>query len=296
MLREIFDTFLRQSKHERGLSTRTLEGYDDSLHLFLKFLNKKDCTLAELNTELVRNFLFHGREERNWAARTYRIHHSNLNVFCKWLVVNSYSKDNPLERIQKPKLSRPIVKALELKEVHKILYAALLKSSRNPFLRLRNHALIMLPLHTGLRLSEVINLHIADLNLSEKLLHVRNGKGAKDRMVVMTDELISIIHMYLLEHEKNYQMGNLIVFPSKSGKKLTPREFRRITDHIGKLASVKFASHDLRRTYATSLSRNNVSPFIMQQQLGHSDIRVTMRYVCHNQTEAGDMISGVTLY
>lgn len=296
MLRELFDTFLRQAKHERGLSARTLEGYADSFHLLLKFLSKQDISLAELNTELIRNFLFYGREERGWAARTYRIHHSNLNVFSKWLVVNGYREDNPLERIQKPKLNKPIVKALEQKEVHRILYAALLKSSRSPFLRLRNHALLMLPLHTGLRLSEVINLHIADLNLSEKLLHVRNGKGAKDRLVVMTDELISILRMYLIEHEKFYNMGCLIVFPTKSGNRLTPREFRRILDRVGKLAAVKFASHDLRRTYATTLSRNRVSPFIMQKQLGHSDIRVTMRYVCHSQAEVDESISTVTLY
>lgn len=296
MLRETFDIFLRQSRHERGLSERTLEGYADSLHLFLKFLNKQDCSLRELNTELIRNFLFYGREERGWAARTYRIHHSNFNVFCKWLVTNGYHKENPLESIQKPKLNKPIIKALEAEEVHRILYAALLKSSRSPFLRLRNHALIMLPLHTGLRLSEVINLHMADLNLNEKLLHVRNGKGAKDRMVVMTDELVSTLHMYFMEHEKFYHMGSLVVFPSKSGRKLTAREFRRLSDHIGRLSNVKFASHDLRRTYATNLSRNNVSPFIMQQQLGHSDIRVTMRYVCHNQSETGDIISGVSLY
>ena len=296
MLREIFNIFLRQSKHERGLSDRTLEGYVDSLHLFLKFLNKQDCSLGELNTEFIRNFLFYGREECGWAARTYRIHHSNLNVFCKWLMRNDYRKENPLDPIEKPKLNKPIVKALTAEEVHRILYAALLKSARNSFLKLRNHALMMLPLHTGLRLSEVINLHIADLNLSEKLLHVRNGKGAKDRMVVITNELASTLHMYLMEHEKFYRMGTLTVFPSKSGKKLTPREFRRLSDRIGKLANVKFASHDLRRTYATDLSRNNVSPFIMQQQLGHSDIRVTMRYVCHNRGDAGEAISGVSLY
>lgn len=296
MLRELFDTFLRQSKHERGLAVRTLEGYADSLHLFLKFLSKQDISLAEFNTELIRNFLFYGREERGWAARTYRIHHSNLNVFAKWLVVNAYREDNPLERIQKPKLNKPIVKALEQKEVHRILYAALLKSSQSPFLRLRNHALLMLPLHTGLRLSEVINLHIADLNLNEKLLHVRNGKGAKDRMVVMTDELVSILRMYLIEHEKFYRMGCLIVFPTKSGNGLKPREFRRITDRIGKLAAVKFASHDLRRTYATTLSRNRISPFIMQKQLGHSDIRVTMRYVCHNDMDTQEAISKTRLY
>ena len=186
--------------------------------------------------------------------------------------------------------------ALKEEQVHKVLYAALLKSSKIPFLRLRNHALIMLPLHSGLRMSEVIFLNISDINMDEKLIHVHNGKGAKDRIVVITDELATMLQQYIQAHEKYFHMSTMILFPSKSGKKLNAREFRRITDNIGKLAEVKFASHDLRRTYATTLSRKKVSPFVIQNQLGHSDIRVTMRYVCHDLVETEKIISGVVLY
>ncbi len=296
MLRELFSEFIRHSRIERGLSERTLIGYNDSLKLFFKFIQQDDCAISYFGTEVLRNFFYYGKEERQWAARTYHIHHNNLHVFSRWLVLNEHIKKNPLTPIQKPRLSKPIVQALKEEEVHKILYVALLKSSRIPFLRLRNHALIMLPLHSGLRMSEVIHLKITELNMEAKSIHVRNGKGAKDRIVVMTNELVAILQQYLLAHEKYFQSASLLLFPSKSGKLLNVREFRRITDKIGKLAAVKFASHDLRRTYATTLSRNNISPFIMQQQLGHSDIRVTMQYVCHDRAETEKIIGGVVLY
>lgn len=296
MIKNAFADFLRHAEHEKGLSPRTLKGYRESLDFFLRFIGQEDCSITCLNVELIRAFLFHGKTERGWANRTYHIHHSNLSVFCKWLVACGHLLRNPLLIIHKPKLSKPIIDPLQQEHVHKILYAALLKSSLIPFLRLRNHALLMLPLHSGLRMSEVISLQIADLNLENRTLHVRNGKGGKDRVVVITDELVSTLRSYLAEHETFYHMKTLILFPSKSGRSLTPREFRRITDKVGSLASVKFASHDLRRSYATSLSRNNISPFVMQRQLGHSDIRVTMRYVHHNRGEIEQLLRGISLY
>lgn len=296
MIRDAFAGFLRHAEHEKGLSPRTLQGYRESLEFFMRFIGHEDCSIPCLNVELIRAFLFHGKAERGWSGKTYHIHHSNLGAFCKWLMATGHLPRNPLLAIQKPKLTKPIIEPLEQGQVHKILYAALLKSAQMPFLRLRNHALLMLPLHSGLRMSEVIALQIADLNLEGRTLHVRNGKGGKDRMVVITDELVSILRTYLKEHETFYAMETLILFPSKSGGHLTPREFRRITDKVGELAGVKFASHDLRRSYATSLSRNNVSPFIMQRQLGHSDIRVTMRYVHNNRGEIEKLLRGISLY
>jgi site-specific recombinase XerD len=295
-LQTAFLQFLRQSEIERGLSPRTLISYKDSVHLFLKFIQHDDCSISYFTTEILRHFLYFGKEERQWSGRTYHIHHNNLSAFSRWMVLNDYLKKNPLMPIQKPKLQKPIVHALKESDVHKILYVALLKSSVNQFLRIRNHALIMLPLHSGLRLSEVIFLQIVDINIDEKSIHVRNGKGGRDRIVVMTDELVSVLQQYIERHEKHFCMTTTRLFPSKSGKQLNSREFRRITDKIGTLASVKFSSHDLRRTYATTLSRNKVSPFIIQKQLGHSDIRVTMGYVCHDLNEVGEAVDGVVLY
>jgi len=112
----------------------------------------------------------------------------------------------------------------------------------------------------------------------------------------MTDELQSTLEIYLQEHEKFFQMKTLILFPSKSAKLFKAREFRRLTDKLGKLADFSFSSHDLRRTYATNLSKIGVSAFIIQEQLGHSDIRVTMRYVNHDEADKHKIIKGVQLY
>lgn len=296
MLYDYFSQFLRHSKIERGLSSQTLMSYKQSFNLFLKVASNGVDSFQIFNSEVIRNFLYFGKQERKWANRTYHIHHNNLKVFCQWLVQQGHLPNNPLSSILKPKLDKPLVHSLKESDVHKILYAALFHSSSSHFLRFRNHALLMLPLHTGLRLSEVLHLKINDIRFEDNCVHVRQGKGAKDRLVIMTHELVSVLKSYLIEHEKFYNMGAFLLFPSKTGKPLNPREFRRITAKIIKLSGIKFAAHDLRRTYATRLSQSNVSPFIMQQQLGHSDIRVTMRYVCHHREEIQKVMDEVHLY
>ena len=297
MLTDLFETFLRQAQIERGLSDQTLTSYRNSLSFFLKFGNGGALSPSRcLNRESLRNFLYHGMEERGWSARTYHIHHNNISMFCRWLVAENQIKENPLDHIQKPKVAKPVMQALSEREVHRLLYAALLKSARTPFLKTRNHAILMLGLHTGLRMSEIMALNIDHLNYDAHTLLVNRGKGARGRVVVMTSDLTDTLENYVKEHSGFYGMGSMVLFPSKNGNRLTAREFRRITDRIAGLAGVKFSSHDLRRTYATNLSKQGISPFIIQRQLGHTDIKVTMRYVCHDDMETESALGAIHLY
>lgn len=293
---KLFEDFIRHAKLEKGLSIETINSYSQSLNLFVKFSDQKQLSVNQLTTEFIRHFFHFGKEERNWSNRTYHIHHCNLKMFCQWLVDNQLLKTNPLLRISKPKVNKPILSALTEPEVHKILYSALFKSSKSHFLRFRNHAMLMLALHSGLRMSEILRLKITDFKTDDMCIHIHEGKGSKSRIVAVTDDLVSVITSFLNEHHSTFLGTCNYLFPSKSGKALTPREFRRITDNVSQIANIKFSSHVLRRTYATRLSQKNVSPFIMQHQLGHSDIKVTMRYVCHQQEEINKTIKRLNLY
>lgn len=296
MLKEKFDSFLQYGRIEKGFSNRTILGYQSTLKLFLNFLQKTDFKVKQITTEFIRNFLYYGKDERNWSDKTYHIYYDHLHVFCQWLKENDYLDQNPVTKISKPKLKRKIIKPLKDEEVQKILYVALLKSSNTYFLRVRNHSIVMLAFHSGLRMSEIINLRLSDLNLDEKLIHVRQGKGGKDREVVMTDDLVSHLKTYLQEHERFFQGKTLILFPSKSGKLFVKREFSRLIALLKEKTGIQFASHDFRRTYATNLSKRGISPYMMQQQLGHTDIKTTMRYVCHSREDIQKQFLKLNLY
>ncbi|WP_419797659.1 MAG: tyrosine-type recombinase/integrase [Terasakiella sp.] len=295
-LEDLFNDYIEQVKIERGLSPKTIQSYRETLHLFRLFINTDHMSLRYWTPDYLRPFFHYGRNDRGWAIRTYHIHHNNLKKFGDWLALTKHTRHNPLIAIQKPKLAMVKKKGLNVEEVHKLLYVALLKSSALPFLRIRNHALISLALQTGLRMSEIINLKINDLHFQDRHLHVRGGKGNRDRFVSISEDLQATLEIYLKEHEKFYRMKTLILFPSKSGRLFAAREFRRLTERLGKLANVVFSSHDLRRTYASTLSKKGVSAFIIQEQLGHSDIRITMRYVSHEQKDKDHILQNIHLY
>lgn len=295
-LEDLFNEYIEQVKIERGLSLKTIQSYRETLHLFQLFINSDQLSLQYWTVDYLRPFFHYGRNDRGWAIRTYHIHHNNLKKFGDWLLSTKRIRQNPLLQIQKPKQATVKKKGLKIEQVHKLLYVALLKSSALPFLCIRNHAIISLALQTGLRMSEIINLKINDLHFHDRHIHVRGGKGNKDRFVSIPNDLQSTLGVYLKEHERFYQMKTLILFPSKSGKLFVAREFRRLTERLSKLADIPFSSHDLRRTYASNLSKQGISAFIIQEQLGHSDIRVTMRYVSHDQEDKRRIFKNIQLY
>lgn len=295
-MEDLFKEYIEQVKIERGLSPKTIQGYGETFSFLKVFLKADKLTLRYWVVDYLRPFFHYGRNERKWAVRTYHIHHNNLKKFGDWLVTTRRIRHNPLLQIQKPKQPEIKLKGLRIEWVHRLQYVALLKSSPIHFLCIRNHAIVNLALQSGLRRGEIINLTIRDILFHEGQIHVRNGKCGKDRFVDMTDDLQSTLHIYLREHERFYKMNTLTLFPSKSGKSLNGREFRRLSDKLSKLAGFSFSWHDLRRTYATNLSIKGVSAFIIKDQLGHSDIRITMRYVAHEEEDRHKVIKGIQLY
>lgn len=202
-LEDLFNDYIEQVKIERGLSPKTIQSYRETLHLFRLFINTDHMSLRYWTPDYLRPFFHYGRNDRGWAIRTYHIHHNNLKKFGDWLALTKHTRHNPLIAIQKPKLAMVKKKGLNVEEVHKLLYVALLKSSALPFLRIRNHALISLALQTGLRMSEIINLKINDLHFQDRHLHVRGGKGNRDRFVSISEDLQATLEIYLKEHESS---------------------------------------------------------------------------------------------
>ena len=130
--------------------------------------------------------------------------------------------------------------------------------------------------------------------LPPRVLKVDQGKGGKDREVVITDDMYSALSRYSSFRDKIMSTSSLL-FCSTRGMKLHCADFhiifRKISSEMGK----RFTPHDLRRTYASTLSRLGVPPFMIQLQMGHTDIRTTMHYVTHNIDDAKKAISRLSL-
>ncbi|MEI7511030.1 MAG: tyrosine-type recombinase/integrase [Candidatus Peregrinibacteria bacterium] len=297
-IQEIFPKFIQYSHLERGLSPRTLESYKHTIKLLFLFLDLEQTAKIEILTkDLIRSFLYYGRTERNWSPKTYIIHFHNLKIFIRFLLTEEILTTDPMQTLEKPKCSKTIIQPLSKDEVFKILYCAMNHSAKYKYSKLRNYAMFSLSLHSGLRLSEILNLQIFDINFEQKILHVRKGKGDKDRLVAIPNELISLLKNFLIEREKSFsEIFTAQLFCTSRGKNFLVRDFHRIIEKVKELTKIHFSAHDFRRTYATTLSRKGISPFIIQQQLGHTNIKTTMRYVVHNLEDCKNALQNLVLY
>ncbi|MEI7511001.1 MAG: tyrosine-type recombinase/integrase [Candidatus Peregrinibacteria bacterium] len=296
-LNEIFLKFSAYLKIERGLSPRTIETYEGTQKLFVRFLGDETVGTEVLTRDLIRQFLYWGTKERNWQPKTYVINFCNFKMFCRYCVVEDYILTNPMETMERPKLKSPIMTPLTQPEVCSILHFAFTKSAHYKFGKYRNYAMFHLALHSGLRLSEILSLTVHDINLEEGFLHVRDGKGGKDRLVALTRDLLENIVAFQKIREKSFaNISTNQLFCSTRGNRFNVRDFHRVVELAKKETGITFSAHDFRRTYATTLSRKGVSPFIIQQQLGHSNIKTTMKYVIHNLNDQREAVKNLTLY
>ncbi len=168
----------------------------------------------------------------------------------------------------------------EVRTLRKVLAdAAALAKTKGNQAPVRDQLIIELALGTGLRVSEISNLLVEDLFLKkgQNSLHVRNGKGGKDRLVQISPALKTLILDYL-----NYRKSNSpYLFASERGNQITPSGIQQLFKRWAKKAGlpVRYSIHSLRHTYATRLYRaSGYNLRLVQKQLGHSSVATTQVY------------------
>ncbi len=173
--------------------------------------------------------------------------------------------------IERPKKSKKLPEVLTKEEVKRLIDSAPTKKSK---------LIIQFLYSTGLRVSELVNLKIKDIDLNEKIGKVVKGKGSKDRFFTLPDKLILEIDSYIYENKER-----IYLFSSKD-KPLTPRNIQKMIKNCARLAQInkKVTPHTLRHSYATHLLESGTDIRIIQTLLGHENLNTTQIYT-HVSTE-----------
>jgi integrase/recombinase XerD len=150
---------------------------------------------------------------------------------------------------------------------------SLLESSKS---NIRDYAIIMVLAYSGIRVSELCSLRIEDVDFSENVIHVKSGKGDKDRMVVVDSRVMEVLKEYLRNEKRNEGY----VFMSRKRTRITPTHVERIVRYYAGKAGInkKVTPHVIRHTFATALLRNGADIRFIQQILGHSSVATTQIY------------------
>lgn len=255
------EKYLKQLKEElviRNYSRKTIKAYAQCLKTYLKteaiVKNKPDI-------EHIRRFLLK-LHRRELASSTINLHLNAIKFFYKNCLKSTVKIDICFAKRTK---NLPIV--LSRDEIIRIL------SSVNNH---KHKLMIALAYGSGMRVSEVINLKVNDLDFEANTIHIKNAKGAKDRITVLPSKLKNRLWEYRLNKSLRQYL-----FPSQRGGKLSSRTIQKVFKlglrkaGIGKPATF----HSLRHSFATHMLENGIDILMIQKLLGHNSLKTTQRYI-----------------
>lgn len=259
---EVFDDYLL-AKQLQGLSPTTLDRYQYSVKRLLTDLDKSD--IADITAGDVRRWL--GAKTYSDVSRGIDI--KNSKTFFRWVKEEGYRDDNPMERIPMPKVADPQKRALDEREMAKLIEAAR-KSSR------RDLAIILVLTDTGMRASELGDLERADIDLDQLTIRIRCGKGGKGRVAFFSPLTARGVRRYLASRKDS----DPALFLTNRGLPFNRDSLRQLLYRLsGRAGLGQVGPHCLRHSFATSLARQGCDAWSMQSLLGHSDNRVCLRYI-----------------
>ncbi|MCB0539618.1 MAG: site-specific tyrosine recombinase XerD [Bacteroidetes bacterium] len=270
---------------ERGNSDNTIESYIRDVKKLYNFLqtNKNEKSLIDVNLDDLQEFMANIHDDKLNEQSQARII-SGIKAFYKYLVIEDEVAYNPTEQLESPKLKRKLPDTLSYEEIQQILEAIDLSTAEG----MRNRAMLETLYSSGLRVSELINLKLANLFLDVDYIRVI-GKGDKERLVPIGKTAIKYIEMYRDEvrvHTAPHKGFDNFLFLNRRGKSLSRvMVFYIIKEAVEKAGINKTVSpHTFRHSFATHLVEGGADLRAVQEMLGHVSITTTEIYTHLDQT------------
>lgn len=272
MVMELVCDYLSYLEIERGLSANTIAAYKNDLFLFFEFLgdivNMEDIKRSHLS-----DYIKHlGRNGANTTTITRKI--ASIKGFFRYLCSVKEIKANPALSIASPKVSKKLPKVMTVSEIEKLF-----KEKMDT----RELAVFELLYATGLRVSELVNLDIKNIDFKNDTIRTI-GKGSKERVIPIGTKAKTALKSYLKEREINLQLSNskkrdeTKVFLNNFAEKITRQWVYCFIRNLGDIIHKSISPHTIRHTFATHLLENGADLRVVQELLGHANIVTTQLY------------------
>ena len=266
------DLFCNYLLIDKKYSHNTIESYKRDLDKLNSFCNKSITNITEKDIKKYLEYLTDNKESKTSISRNI----SSLRSFYKFLLIEKIISNNPMENIDMPKLDKRLPNTLDEEDIDKLLDIKLIDA-----FSYRNKAMLELMYATGLRVSELVNLQVHDVDLDMALVRTL-GKGSKERIIPIGDYALYYIKIYI-ENYRSLMLKrdyNDYLFLNNHGKQMTRQGFFKILKNIAIENGIKkdFSPHTLRHSFATHLLNHGADLRSIQELLGHSDISTTQIY------------------
>ena len=265
---EIISQYLEYLELEKGLSVNTIDAYRRDLYAFAEVVDKTDINdigRNEINS-YIRNL-----KEKDYAPTSIIRKVASLRGFFKWTFSMNIINKNPASTLEQPKVPQRLPKVVSLNEIEEMLH-----SNLTPL-----QAVIMELLYScGLRVSELVNLKLNDIDISSKYVRCF-GKGSKERIIPVGKQALEKLNNYLPQRElvfKKYNLSSKKLLVNDFGRFINRQDVYNFIHKRGKLIHKNISPHTLRHSFATHLLENGADLRVVQELLGHSDVSTTQLY------------------
>ncbi len=272
-IKDAIEDFINYCIFEKGLSDKTKESYKNDLEIYKEYLKERNIiNVKDIKSDDIKDFI---KERSNEEASTVAHNLTVIKNFHKYLLKENLVKEDVSLYIERPKLRKLLPKTLSIEDVDKLLDIKL----ETPF-DYRNKAMLELMYGCGLRVSELINLEINDIDIINCQIRIL-GKGSKEREIPLGEYSIDYLKKYLNIRNsllKNKPCNKLFV--NNHGNGITRQGFFKILKKLlkDKELNPEVSPHTLRHSFATHLINRGADLRSIQEMLGHSDISTTKIY------------------
>jgi integrase/recombinase XerC len=268
---ELFMTALRGQNY----SPKTLRAYGDDLQQFLGWVEKNRVDwdiprrFSRVDIEGFMNYL--AGQQMSGVTRVRKL--AALRKFFTFLEENKIIAGNPANTVKGARREQKEPGILYKEQYKALLYEA----SDN----VRDYAMIMTFLQTGIRLSELVNLQVDDVDFEHRALTVRQGKGKKDRQIPLVDEAVKALRNYLRYRNTELVLDDEIFFLAKNGTSLCVSSVKYIVAKYVKKAGIrkKVSVHTLRHTFGAHKADKQMGIATLQELMGHKKKETTLKYI-----------------
>lgn len=255
----------------KNLTEKTLSGYGERLSNFYNFLSSQKTLFENVNGKTIQAYIISQKGKVSDHTINGRIR--VLKVFFNYLQKDGlWNNGNPMEEISFIKAEQTLKPILGPDQIEKLLAIP----SRRTFQGYRNYCIILTFWDSLVRLSELINMKMPDVDLKAGLIKVY-GKGRKERIVPIGVKSMKHLHYYWFRFRE--KISGEYFFCTSKGKPLAIRHVERILERIGKKAGVYVTPHLIRHSAATWWIKTGAQPMYLQNLMGHTSMSVTQKYI-----------------
>ena len=277
---------------QKNLSAKTIKAYEYDIKFFLKFLApyfKKGLSLIDIDEKIVKDFFYHLTSKRKYSDNSLNRKLASLKRYFKYLEIKGYISRSPVSDLVSAKLPERVPKTFNISQFEMILDAIEKKpekSLNSIFIKKRDRAIMELFFATGIRVSELVNLSLSQINFADKTLRV-TGKGNQERIISINEIALDALKEYIMVRGSDGKG----LFINKKGGNMTVRGIQHLFEKYTKEIGLNYCitPHTMRSTFAILLLEGGEDLLSIQKLLGHSCLLSTEIYLKASQKKREDI-------